>query len=290
MSDFIEIPEQIDFSEMVEVNEAGDIIVTDFMQDIIASEDNAYITELYYESVAMGDMESVQFFAECMYEGYQIDGLFYGEMTMDEYYGMEIYDEGIGASTSYDELENYTPTEGSDVNNASDAMEHWEYQGDTGRCAQFAQMFVIEEALGIELDPDMFCEISEANGWFSEEGGTNPEDMNKMLDYFGIENEAYYGGTTDELIEALNNGDRVIVAVDSGEYWDDEAFWEDWFDPNGADHAIEAIGYDEATDSIIVNDSGNPDGCGEMIPRDVFEDAWKDSDNYMIVCPGVQNA
>ena len=290
MTDFIETPEQIDFTQMVEINEFGEITTTDILQDIIESEDNIFAADLFYEAVETGDMESAQFYAEIMYEGSQVYGLFYGENTVVDYYGYDIYDEGMGSSTSSDELENYAPAEGSDVNNSSEAMEHWEFQEDTNRCAQFSQLFVIEEALGIDIDPDMFCEISESNGWFSEEGGTNLENINKMLDYFGVENEVSTDGTTEDLIEALDNGGRVIVAVDCGEYWDNEAFWDDWFDPNGADHAIEVIGYDAETDSFIVNDSGTPDGCGEIIPRDVFEDAWEDSDNYMVVCPGIQNA
>jgi len=35
---------------------------------------------------------------------------------------------------------------------------------------------------------------------------------------------------------------------------------------------------------VILNDSGTIDGCGERIPMDVYEDAWEDGYNHMIVC------
>lgn len=189
--------------------------------------------------------------------------------------------------TKIDELENFKPNESFDFYEAADAMEHWEYQGSTNRCAQFSQLFVIEELTGMELDPDKFCAFSEAHGWFSEANGTSLENMNKMLDAFGIENEMSQGKSFNDLLNCLENGGRVIVAVDSGEYWNGEGYWEDVYNPNQPDHAIEVVGYDPETRSVIVNDSGNPDGRGSKIPLDTFLDAWEDSNNLMVECYGV---
>ena len=193
-------------------------------------------------------------------------------------------------STKIDDLNNFNPETSNDIFHAADAMEHWACQGNTERCAQCSQLFVIEEFLGIELDPDGFCAFSEANGWFSGAGGTYLEDMNKMLDYFGINNELSAGNSFDDLLRCLENGGRAIVAVDSGEYWNGEGFWDDLFHPNQADHAIEVIGYNPETDCVIVNDSGNPNGCGSEIPRETFIDAWNDSNNLMVECYGVNAA
>lgn len=199
-------------------------------------------------------------------------------------YGIEMSDNPVG-STYLENLENFNPYEGNDIYNAGEAMEVWECQGNTNRCAQFSQMFVIEEFTGMDLDPDAFCEFSEMNGWFDEAGGTTLDNMNKMLDYFGIDNEASYDNSEDDLLECLENGGRAIVALDSGEYANGEGFWDDLSDfGSGADHAVEVIGYNPETDSVILNDSGLPNGCGEEIPLDTFLDAWNDSGNFMIEC------
>ena len=231
---------------------------------------NLIINDCFYDAVANGDNEMANFWAEAALDNAGIDT----ECTSL-----------IG--TSLDDLENFNPAESNDIYNCEESMEHWEYQGDTSRCAQFAQMFVIEEVLGYELDPDEFCAVSVANGWFDESIGTTDEQMSKMLDYFGIENTPSYDNSIDDLLECLNNGGKAIVTVDSGEYAYDEGFFDDLFNGEVADHAIEVIGYDPETDSIIVNDSGHEGGCGAKIPCDTFIDAWEDGGNFMIEVPNV---
>ena len=215
---------------------------------------------------------------------YMYDPIF-SEATPEDLEFLSQFDD-MGFGTRLEELTNFEPTEYGDINNASSAMEWFEFQGyDTNRCAQYAQMFVIEEYTGTKMDMNEFAAIAEQNGWFDEVTGTTLEDMNEMLDYYGIENEASYNNSFEDLVECLDNGERVIVAVDSGEYANGEGFNSDLFDPlNGPDHAIEVIGYDAERQMVIVNDSGNPDGCGEEIPRATFCDAWTDSYNYMITC------
>ena len=228
---------------------------------------NSILNDLFYQSVAEGDLERA--------------GRWGG-------YAMEAADlEACSASTCVDDPVNYDPEGRSDIYHTADAMEHWEFQGDTSRCAQMAQLFVIEELTGRELDADAFCAFAEQNGWFDgDQAGTSLDDLNKMLDYFDIDNEMSQGKTFKDLLNCLENGSRVIVAVDSGEYWYNEGFWEDFLNPNGADHAIEVIGFDAEKNSVIVNDSGTPNGRGLEIPLDTFLDAWKDSDNLMIECFG----
>lgn len=233
---------------------------------------NHIIQDLFYNAVAEGDMKWAEYWGDLACETNDVD--------LDYLFG----------NTSVDELENFNPTEANDLYNAGEAMEIWECQGDTNRCAQYSQLFIVEEMYGIKINPDEFCAISEANGWFDEQGGTSLENMNKMLDYFGIENEMSQGKSFEDLLNCLENGGRTIVAVDSGEYWDNEGFWDDLFDPNGADHAIEVIGFDPETNSVIVNDSGNPNGCGSEIPLDTFLDAWEDSGNLLIEVPGVTDS
>lgn len=167
-------------------------------------------------------------------------------------------------------------------------MEHWEFQGPTGRCAIYAQKFVIEEAIGREVPIEELVAVAEEHGWFNEAegGGTTTLNMDKLLEYYGVDHEMSFDNDIDALEQALNEGKNVIVGVDSGQIW--------YGDPNNifspetqADHAVQVIGIDHTDPNnpmVVLNDSGTPNGCGELVPLDVFENAWNAGDSQMIVC------
>lgn len=167
------------------------------------------------------------------------------------------------------------------------SMEHWEYQGDTNRCALYSQMFIIEEFTGQDIDIDEFAQMATDNGWFGVEGsGTALLNINRMLDTYGIENEMTFHNDINDLENCLNNGGRVIVAIDADEIWYGDG--EDYFSPNSrANHAVEVIGVDRTDPEhpmVILNDSGTPNGRGEMVPLEDFIDAWQDSECQMVAC------
>ena len=192
-----------------------------------------------------------------------------------------------GHGTYAEELDNYDPTHSNPdavVGHPEEAMAQWEFQGNTGRCALYSQKFVIEELTGHEVDIEEIADLAEEHGWFTEEGGTPVLNMDKILDYYGIDNEVSFHNSIDDLRDALEGGHKVIVSIDSDEIWHGEN--DSIFVPGDAvDHAVEVIGIDY-TDSdnpmVILNDSGTPDGCGEMVPLDTFVDAWDDGSNHMI--------
>ena len=198
-------------------------------------------------------------------------------------------DFGFFSGTMHTDLENFTP-DASYPNGISgnpvEAMNHWEYQEDTNRCALYAQKFAIEELTGQEIDIEEFATIAKENGWFTEEEGTSFLNTNKMLDYYGIKNEMSFHNSIDDIENCLNNGGKVIVSIDANEIW----FGHDnnIFSPaSSANHAVEVIGVDRSDPEhpmVILNDSGNPNGRGEMIPLDIFEATWGDGDCQMIAC------
>lgn len=167
-------------------------------------------------------------------------------------------------------------------------MEHWEFQGQTNRCAIYAQKFAIEEAIGREVPIEELVSVAEENGWFDEAsgGGTTRLNMDKLLEYYGVEHEMSFNNDIQDIEEALNNGQNVIVGVDSGQIWQGDP--NNIFSPETqADHAVQVIGIDHTDPNnpmVILNDSGSPEGCGELVPLDVFENAWKAGDAQMVVC------
>lgn len=168
---------------------------------------------------------------------------------------------------------------------ASD-MENWECQGNTNRCTLYSQKFVIEELTGQDVDIEQLVDISKENGWFTEETGGNALDMANVLKYYGLDPEMSYHNDIEDIRQCLEDGGKVIVSVDSGEIWYGET--DQLFCPvDGADHAVQVIGIDYSDPSapmVILNDSGSPNGCGEMVPLDVFVDAWEDGSCQMITC------
>lgn len=170
---------------------------------------------------------------------------------------------------------------------ASD-MQYWEYQGNTGRCALYAQKFAIEEKLGREVPIEELVSVAEEHGWFNEAtgSGTTTLNMDKLLEYYGVDHQMSFDNDIDTLENALKNGNNVIVGVDSGQIWYGNE--NNIFSPEtNADHAVQVIGIDRTdpdSPMVVLNDSGTPDGCGELVPLEVFENAWNAGDAQMIVC------
>lgn len=242
-----------------------------------------------YDSTGDGQMDQMDFFVDENGTG-QAD--FHETYSYDPSTGQLIPAMAAGlefGGTMYTELENFQPNEDYPEGVSGDpaeAMTHWEFQGDTNRCALYSQMFVIEELTGQDLNMEEFVQIAKDNGWFTEEGGTTYLNTNQMLDYYGVENEMQFHRSIEDIEECLNNDGRVIVSIDADETWygkDNNIFSPE----TGANHAVEVIGIDRTDPEnpmVVLNDSGTPNGRGEMIPLDVFEGAWGAGDSQMIAC------
>lgn len=212
---------------------------------------------------------------------------FYIDPLTQEYYQVDSW--GAIPSTGLVELENFDPAQSDPEKVTGDpasSMEEWEFQGDTGRCALYSQKFVIEELTGMDIPIEDVVDIATENGWFSEDSGTTFLNMAKVLDVYGIENEMSFHNEVDDIKTCLENGGKVIVSLDSDQVW--YGVDSNLFSPaDAADHAVEVIGLDYSNPDepmVILNDSGSPRGCGEMVALDVFEDAWAAGDRQMIEC------
>ncbi len=161
------------------------------------------------------------------------------------------------------------------------ADEHcWEYQGESGPCAIYAQVMAYEGMTGQDVDPQQMIDVATENGWYNG-SGTSMEDMDKILNYLGAETETGMGGDIDDLQECLENGGRIVVAIDGNEIWYGNT---ETFAPNDPNHAVEVIGIDYSGEEpmIIINDSGTIDGHAIMVPESQFMDAWEDSGRYYV--------
>lgn len=214
-------------------------------------------------------------------------GYFYIDPLSNEYYPVESW--GAIPSSSLVELDNFDPSQSDPelvAGNPAASMDEWEFQGDTQRCALYSQKFVIEELTGKDIPIEDIVDLASENGWFSEDSGTASLNMTKVLEAYGIENEMSFHNDVDDIKNCLENGGKVIVSIDSDQVWYGED--SNLFSPaDAANHAVEVIGIDYSNPDepmVILNDSGSPNGCGEMIALDVFEDAWAAGDKQMVEC------
>ncbi len=261
----------------------------DEMIEMMDSDGDGMIDKMIEHLDLDGDMQEDFTITTDINEGMFGDTEFAYVSEDDDGLYMEGLDESDYGFSSPVQLDNFDPDSaapGAVVGDPASSMEIWEFQGDTNRCALFSQKFVIEELTGQDVDIEDMVRIAEEQNWFSEDGGTAFLNTNKMLDYFGIENEMSFHNTVDDIVDCLSKGGKVIVGVDSGEIWYGET--DNMFTPvDGADHALQVVGIDYSdptAPNVILNDSGSPDGCGEMVPLDVFVNAWSDGDCQMIAC------
>ena len=183
-----------------------------------------------------------------------------------------------------------------DFNGFGEPMENadfWHQQSGQNSCAVVAQTSIFEAIRGVHISEEKACEISQENGWFDPDIGTRPSDVGKLLNKLGVPTEQKYDSHLEDIADALEKGDLVIVALDANEIWypmrdaDGTAIEQ----PNGG-HAVWVTGIDTQADGsvkIILNDSGNPDGQMTAIDAVDFLNAWEDYSNFIVVADAPDN-
>jgi len=155
----------------------------------------------------------------------------------------------------------------------------WNEQTTPFTCAVVSQQSILNQ-FGIDVSESQLVYDATSNGWLTD-GGTSPEDMGSLLEYYGVETHTNMNASISDVMTELSQGRKVIVAVDSGEMWGQEGFSDELKDMGmGADHALVITGVDVSDPNnpmVFVNDSGEPSGAGKAYPMDQFVDAWEDS-------------
>ena len=158
-----------------------------------------------------------------------------------------------------------------------------QYYSDT--CAIRSQELILHD-FGIELTQEQLIAQAQANGWYTEGGGTPIEDVGKLLEINGVEISRYDNGNVYNLANELAQGHRVIVGVDADELWHGGILQDiyDTFLGESANHALIVAGLDTTDPNnvkVILTDPGTGD-VAKSYPLDQFLDAWNDSGNLMI--------
>lgn len=154
-------------------------------------------------------------------------------------------------------------------------------------CAIKSQQIILESH-DINVSEQDLVEESIDKGWYVPgQGGTMPEDVGNLLEEHGMTVNHFDNATIDDIASELAKGHQVIVGVDSGELWQPGYFetFEDFLKLGGADHALIVSGIQvnplTSEREVILTDPGTGE-VAHTYTIDQFEDAWDDSDNFMI--------
>lgn len=165
----------------------------------------------------------------------------------------------------------------------------WFEQGYNGYCVPSAMQQIYELYTGETLSETSFVELTnDVGAWTVTDGvpGMTPQGMVDVLAAAGIPTETSHGNSLDDLAAALENNQPILIGIDSGEYWGNDQGPDNNAEP---DHEVIVTGIDPENDTVILSDTGTPDGNMLAVPTDVFLDAWADSGNEMVtVTMGVQ--
>lgn len=150
-------------------------------------------------------------------------------------------------------------------------------------CAIKSQQLIMND-FGLYLSEDQLVQYSIDKGWYSG-NGTMMQDVGKLLVEAGIPCSQSYAANVYDLVNELAQGHKVIVAVDSGELWDNGIL--DWLKDlfvDTPDHALIVAGIDISNPDnpmVVLTDPGTGQPA-QPYPLEQFMDAWKDSQNFMV--------
>ena len=215
----------------------------------------------------------------------------------------EMEDTSVGDGYAWEDSEAYLESEeysisvdDNIVGNPESDLDNWHQQtyGDT--CAIASQEFILDELTGQDFSEDELRQEAIDNGWYTPGGGTPMDCMGNLLEAHGIDVERRDSCTFEDLAEQLDQGQNVMVALDSDEIWNPGGFDTDdlltdlvGMPGQGANHAVQVIGIDNSDSDnpmVILNDPGHPEGQGITVPAEQFIDAWEDSGQYMVYTTG----
>ncbi len=153
-------------------------------------------------------------------------------------------------------------------------------------CALDIEQEVLKH-LGFDVDSTALENLAVQQGWYDPEEGTLSENVGMILEAHGVEVERRWDWTLTELLDALESGEEVIVALDAEEVRNPQR------GPGGAPlekidqgHAVWVASIDlddNGNISLVLKDPGNPKGSDLNANVSDFLNAWADFGNFAVV-------
>lgn len=127
---------------------------------------------------------------------------------------------------------------------------------------------------GIDFDINSLLTSARNHKWLKPEG-TPLHCIGRLLEESELMVTRQYDATIEDIEEALDRDNDVIAVVDSDKLYPDQIDNEDL--PN---HAILVLDIDSIEETIKIYDPQKD--SQSTIPRNLFENAWHESRNYMV--------
>lgn len=148
-------------------------------------------------------------------------------------------------------------------------------------CCLECEKYVLS-SYGIPYDEHQIMETAIHNGWFKE-AGTALHNVGRHLEEYGLIVTRRYKSSVADIVQALNDGERALVAVDGGELLGERQMEaeEDLLIGRIPDHTVVVLTVNQPDGTVKIYDPNSVNAEDEY-PLEVFEDAWDDSMNYLV--------
>jgi len=160
----------------------------------------------------------------------------------------------------------------------------WHIQDMPDTCAIVSQEYILDSCLERDFTEAKLVNHAIDKGYYTPGCGTFMYDVGNLLEDYDFTVERTEGNEFNDILEKLNNNQKIIVGVDSNEIWANSSSEQlkDLFFMPEANHAIQVIGYNNESQTVILNDPGHPDGKGMKVNLHDFKKAWQDSNYFMV--------
>ena len=148
-------------------------------------------------------------------------------------------------------------------------------------CCLECEKYILRK-LNIGFNEEQLLQNAIQNGW-QKEKGTALHNVGRHLESKGLVVTRQYKATIDDVANALNEDECVIVAVDGGELLGNRADEkiEDILIDQIPDHAVVVLSLNMNNNTITLFDPNSP-SAEDTYPIEQFKDAWNDSKNYLV--------
>ena len=140
-------------------------------------------------------------------------------------------------------------------------------------CSVMCEAFILRHR-GVEFDENRLLDTARQNQWLKAQG-TPLHSIGQLLAHKGLMVTRKYDATFDDLMHALDLDNDIIVALDRDKLFPGLPDEED-----AANHAVVVTGIDKKQGVVTLYDPPQPSTL--EIPFSVFENAWKESQHYMV--------
>ncbi len=148
-------------------------------------------------------------------------------------------------------------------------------------CCLECEKYILRR-FNIAFDEQQLLQNAIQNGW-QKEKGTALHNVGRHLESEGLVVTRQYNASVDDIANALNENESVIVAVDGGELLGNRAeeIMEDIVIGQIPDHTVVVLSLDTDNKTITLFDPNSPN-VEDTYPIEQFKDAWNDSKNYLV--------